>query len=1250
MFAASPPRWLVAPATFLLLALSLGALPDTARAQTDVIRGRVTSADGRPIPGVRVTATSIPGNVTREQRTNNSGNYQIVFPGGTGDYIMGFAIVGYNFRQFQIKRLLDEDVLVADARMAPVALDTVTITAAGGGQQQRVMPGSAPPDVGGTDRAIAAGMIPPEVMGDIAAMAASLPGVLLLPGLDGAADAFSVFGLGGDQNSVTLNGMEMGANGLPRDAGISSSLTTSPFDASRGGFSGGNFNVSSRPGSNFVSRGLSFVTTAPQFQWTDLASRALGNENTRYSLGGAASGPIVLNQAFYNVSFEAGRNASNNQSLLTLNQLALLTAGISADSVNRLVSILDGRAIPTTARGIRNNRVSDNGSVFGSVDYSPLSSAAGHSYNLTFNGNWGRTSPAGGGATQLASASGERLNWGGGLQGRHSAYLGMILTETSAGVNTSRNYGDPYLDLPSGRVRVSSVLESGSSVKTLGFGGDQNLSAESRSINGTLQNALSWFDDANKHRLKLTTEARYSRSTSEQSSNLLGSFFFNSLADLDAGRPASFSRALTARERTTGQVAASMSLTDSYRHNPNLNFQFGVRVDGFRFTSAPEYNPLVEAAFGLRNDRIPTPLAVSPRIGFSWTLGQSNEIAAFTGAFRPPRAVIRGGIGVFSNNLSAGTLGSLLDTTGLPSGARQLNCVGAAAPTPDWAAYAADPSTIPTECVDGSQGTVFASSLPNVSLISPEFKPSKSVRSNLSWSGSILDARFTTRVEGTYSLNLNQSRTVDINFDPTVRFTLPDELDRPVYVQPTSIVQGTGSIASRDARISNFFSRVSETRSDLQSRSAQLMVSLNPLYRTPNPFRWGVTYTYSHIREQVPGFTSTAGDPTGIDWARSGQGPHQFSYNLAYNFFNAVQVSWNGSIRSGSAFTPSVGGDINGDGYSNDRAFVYDPAEGTNPALADQMQQLIEGSSGMVRSCLAKQLGRIAERNSCQGPWSTNGSISFTLDRVKFRMPQRGSIQFSISNPLGAADLLVNGSGNLRGWGQSPFFDQSLLYVRGFDANRQQYRYEVNQRFGVVRKEIMTLSSPVTLTASMKFDLGPVRERQALAQQLARGRTQPGTRSSELTLRLNNTNAVSNPLATILRQQDSLRLTSLQADSIASMNRTYMYRVDSLWSPVARFLATLPTDFEESEAFSRYMEARRTQFDFLMRIGPLVRELLTAEQRRKLPISVINSLDPRYLAAIRGGTPVYLGGGAPGFAGMSAAMMSEMAFTSVIVR
>src|SRR5688572_15467251 len=345
-------------------------------AQTDVIRGRVTTIEGSALLNVRVTATSIPGNVTRNARTDARGNFQIVFPGGTGDYMMGYALIGYVYRQFEIKRVADEDVLIANAVLNVVQLDTISVVAP---VQQRVGRNSPTPDVSGTERAIASSNLPPELQGDIAAMAASLPGVLLVPGIEGGADGFSVLGLGADQNTVTLNGMQFGANGLPRDAAISSSLTTSPYDPSRGGFSGGNFNIRSSAGSNFRNAGMSAVVNAPQLQWTDRAARALGTEFTNVSLGGMASGPIVLNKAFYNVSYQLGRQSRENQTLLGTSSLGLQTAGVAMDSVSRFLGILQGNGVPGLAGAFRSQRVSDNGSVFGSVDLSPPSSTSGQS-------------------------------------------------------------------------------------------------------------------------------------------------------------------------------------------------------------------------------------------------------------------------------------------------------------------------------------------------------------------------------------------------------------------------------------------------------------------------------------------------------------------------------------------------------------------------------------------------------------------------------------------------------------------------------------------------------------------------------------------------------------------------------------------------------------------------------------------------------------------------------------------------------
>jgi hypothetical protein len=95
-----------------------------------------------------------------------------------------------------------------------------------------------------------------------------------------------------------------------------------------------------------------------------------------------------------------------------------------------------------------------------------------------------------------------------------------------------------------------------------------------------------------------------------------------------------------------------------------------------------------------------------------------------------------------------------------------------------------------------------------------------------------------------------------------------------------------------------------------------------------------------------------------------------------------------------------------------------------------------------------KQLGNLAARNSCQGPWTSQATMSLSFNPLKFRMPQRATLSLQVANPLGAADMLFHGNNNLRGWGQFAFPDPTLLAVRGFDPATQRYKYDVNQRFG----------------------------------------------------------------------------------------------------------------------------------------------------------------------------------------------------------
>ncbi|MHB1070850.1 MAG: TonB-dependent receptor, partial [Gemmatimonadaceae bacterium] len=1045
-------------------------LPSVASAQSvDVIRGRIVGEDSVAIAGARVQAVSLSGNVTRRALTDNNGRFTITFPNGDGDYMMTVQAIGFTMKRFQVKRTADQEILIADARLSRTMteLEAVRVTP---GERTRAVRDDRQPDISGTERNVAAANVSAGDAGNIAAMAASLPGVTLVPGTAGDASGFSVLGLTPDQNATTLNGGSFGGADVPRDAGVSSSLSTSPYDVSRGGFSGAQFNIRSPSGNNFTTRTNSLNLDAPSLQWTDRAAQALGQQFTNVSLGGLLSGPVKIDEAFYNFSYQLGRRSNDLQTLLNTSSTGLVTSGMSPDSAARLLNILRAKGIPLSPRSSVSNRYTDNGSLLATLNLAPVGSRTGAAYALTFNGSANRSAPVGGSISELPGHSGERTGYNGGVQGRHSAYfasglLSGFLSETNITLSGSHNEGNPYYDMPSGTVRVSSKLPDGTTgVRSVQFGGSTFLdNAQDNSSLGYV-NTLSWFSKNNKHRIKLSTELRRDAFDQDQTTNQLGSFSFLSLADLENGRAASFSRQLSPRVRSGAQTVGAISIGDAWRKSNDLQIQYGVRVDGNAFSAGPTENADLAQRFGADNSYAPNHVYVSPRLGFSWQYGQGAQIPGFEGAIRGPRAVVRGGVGVFQNLPQATLLGAALDNTGLASAVQQLSCVGATVPSQDWGGWLSNPASVPAACADGSVASPFTNVAPNVSFFSKDWQATRSVRGNLQWNGPVANGRYTANVDLTYSRNLNQPANYDLNFAGARSFTLASEGGRPVYVPMTSIDPASGLSAPRASRLHPEYNAVNEARSDLQSESKQLSVRLMPMTFN-SKLGWNLGYVYADVREQYRGFQSTTGDPRDVAWSRSAAAArHQVQYSLNYNFFDAVRVNWFGNVRSGTSYTPGIAGDVNGDGLYNDRAFIADPATAADPALASAMQSLIKSSTGGAKRCLESQLGRLADRNSCQGPWTHTAFLSVSFNPIKLHLPQRANIQFQVSNPIGAADLLLHGEDNLRGWGQTVQPDATLLYVRGFQPSSG-YKYEVNQRFGSTRPSQTMVRQPVTVTA-----------------------------------------------------------------------------------------------------------------------------------------------------------------------------------------
>ncbi len=1210
----------------------------TVHAQSvDIIRGRVLGPDNDAVQNVLVTATTLTGNVSRSARTDKNGRYTISFPGGEGNYWVTFTALGFTPRRYQVLRTADQEILIADARMsaATVTLDAIQVTERAAASRSDTVS-----DVSGTEKAVTAdpGFLNMDQMGDLAAMAASIPGVQLLLGADGGADQFSVFGLGGDQNNTQLNGLNFGDSNVPRDASVTTSLSTSPYDVARGGFSGGQLQVRTTSGSNFRKRNGSYNMIAPPMQWMDRAGIATNQQYTNLSLGGSMSGPFKQDHSFYNTSFQFDRNLQDLQTLLNSSDLGFQTIGVATDSVTRLLNILRAQNAPFNVADYANERIRNRGSFLGSFDLVPQGSTRGNTYTLTLTGNFSNTSPGAANSTGFSTPSrdGERLTFGGTAQIRQSGQAGFwgLFSETTIGYNLSHNSADPFVNLPAGSVRVNSVLADGTqSIQTLGYAGSTNLNTaqENASIAGT--NTLSWFSASNRHRVKLTSELRRDSYWQDFTQNQLGSFSYNSLADLEANIPASFTRQLSPRRRNGAQVVGAMSLGDAWRPTNDVQIQYGLRVDGNHYLSNPTYNATIKNAFNLDNTETPNRFYVSPRVGFSWTYGQADQLTLVPGMVRAPRAVIRGGFGVFQNQPNLNLIQGAIDNNGLPSGLQSLTCLGAAAPIPNWTAYAADQNNIPTTCADGTNGTVFSSNAPNVTLFSPSYLAQRSLRSNLSWSGAILKNRLRANADVTWSRNQNQSTSVDINFPGIERFTVPGEGNRPVFVPQSSIVPTTGAIAWRGSRINETYGRVSEQRSDLQSESRQLTLGISPISFSSR-FGWSLTYVLADVREQFTGFTSTVGDPRSREWS-PGQNfsRHQIQYSLSYNWLNTMRISWSGGLRSGVLYTPTVSGDVNGDSFGNDRAFIFSPTgAGVDPTVAAGLQNLLNTGTKEAVACIKSQIGQLAGRNSCEGPWSLSGNLGISLNSLRIGLPQRATLTFQVTNLLGGVDRLLHGEDNLKGWGSniSPAQNQQLLFVRGFDATTNTFKYEVNQRFGSTRLSQSAFRAPTAITASLRYDLGPTREREQLIQQLSRGRTSPGNKPSLQQLRGTANVGLINPMQQLLQQADTLKLTRKQADSIATLNFRYVLASDSIWTPVAKFLAELPDHFDHGEAYDRYRRAREKTVDLLIKIAPDLRKLVTDEQYRILPTQLAGFMDKRTLLGLRSGT---MGGGGGGFGG-----------------
>lgn len=1177
-------------------------------ATTDIITGVVVNLNGTPLAGVEIEAFSLELEIARTAVTDRNGRYTILFPDGGGQYRMTARLIGAYPQTAILVRQADEDRLVWDVQLQDMAfpLDPLIVTGEAARRPIQVPDRPAPGDaqVAFTPDMLASLPLDPQ---DLALLATLVPGAVVLDATDSTEAAYSVAGQRPDANTMTLDGMTFGAGQLPVEGLRNTRIVTSTYDVSRGRFSGGLMAATSRSGTNRVQGSLSYALRDDDLALDDADRTSFATGFTQHTLGGGIGGPLVRNRLFGYLSGTARIRRDPFASLTSATAADLERLGVAPDSVARLLAITDSIGA-TPATRYDGNQQNDQISGMLRLDYLVSNR---HTLTVRADARDQGQEPARVGPTGLPETGGENLASGGGVMAALSSQLGRrVINELRLYASSNTRAAEPYWILPQGRVQVASQLDDGSvGINTLTIGGNPSLPSGATTKSLEASTELSWFPGAATHRWKIGGLFRAERTTDVNAQARWGIYTYNSLADLAAGSPSSFRRRLDPVERTASMVEYALYVGDAWMPSRSFQMTFGLRAEGTSVGPEPASNPELATRLGVRTELLPAEFDLSPRVGFTWQIGGRT-------LGRPPAFIVSGGAGKFRSPWSLAFVSRAEAGTGRPDDESLLECTGASVPLPDWNAFRNDPGAIPRAC-DGPPSSVPARA-PTVTVFAPDYESPKAWRASLGVQHSLstllrLSAGFS------YARGIAQYGFRDLNLDTDAGFALAAEGNRPVFVPASTIVPATGAVNSRFSRVDSTFGQVLQLASALESDTKQLTLSLGGVTRTGVVLR--ASYTWSQVRDQSSfgagigadrGANTTAGNPNVPDWGRSAlERRHAFLATVSYPFGPSLDVTAIGRISSGAPFTPLVASDINGDGMANDRAFVFDPA--ALPGMAE----LLDNAPPRTRECLLRQRGKVAERNSCLGPWEGSLELQVNYRPGFLGLDHRVAVSLTTMNLLQGLDQLLHGGDGLKGWGLRARPDEELLYVTGFDPANRQYQYAVNQRFGATDPARTAFRQPFQIGIQVRATFGPDRARDALLALRGAGRGlggRPGPARGAPGAAMADVregpagegflerfrSVLVNPAGLVLERADSLGLAPDQIARLAALRDSLRAVNDSLG-------ALLRADIERAGTGDprQLLERIRPRFQEALRNVrenlEAVRALLSPEQWERLP-------------------------------------------------
>lgn len=602
----------------------------------------------------------------------------------------------------------------------------------------------------------------------------------------------------------------------------------------------------------------------------------------------------------------------------------------------------------------------------------------------------------------------------------------------------------PSANIPRAIVTVRSQLPNGTQGNTtiqLGgqrFNPEDNLEEQFQLINTS-------FFTKGKFNFTVGTDNTLTYLDTYISNEQNGRFIFNSLKEFEDLNPARYAREVPlAGKPSVQQYVFNGSLFGQVQFFPkkDLDLTLGLRWDITSYFTAGDYNPVVERELGLRTDNNPTDWNnFQPRLQLTWDVkGHRTDI-------------VKVGAGMFSanpityaqvNNIqNSGTKVAAIDVSRSASGTNLV-------PVPNFPSYRANPSTAPG-LIPGVQ-TVSTINLNDKDLQVPSI-----FKANISYNKIMMENKLRLGVNFLYSHTYNNYVYLDRNLVDQPFFRLENEGGRGVFV-PAASISAAGITNNVLARKTQAVGRTLEFTNGAVLNTTTAIVDAEYRY-----FRDGyinASYTYNVTKDNTSyngnvantsTFRPVKSDPR--DLSEINFSDNQFRHKLV--FFGSTP-SWKGFTFSGrftgiggTRYSLTVDADINGDfvggpGNDNDLAFIFDPFDPKTPAsIRTSMEKVLNNPENRAREYIRKNLGKIAERNGGENPFSGVFDVRLSKD---FRTFKKQKLTLSI-DVFNFANLLNKEWG--RNFNLNTFNTQTLLFVTGFDQATRQYTYRVNENVGV---------------------------------------------------------------------------------------------------------------------------------------------------------------------------------------------------------